>query len=292
MSKDKLNKGIQSLLSNIEKKSVKEKKDVVKQLSNTIAFVKTDNIEFNPFQPRKEFNDKELQELSDSIKTLGLIQPVTVRSIGRDRYQLISGERRLRACRLAGLKEIPAFIRIADDQAMMEMALVENIQRSDLNPLEIAFAYQRLIDECDLTHQNVALRVGKNRTTVTNYLRILKLPPTIQNGIKEEKISMGHARALVGIEEAMTQLKMYNDTVNNGLSVRALEKKIANLNSGSPEKTIVPKDPKIRGVEKQLTSYLDTRINIKQDSKGKGQIAIDFDSVDKLNDILEKIGII
>ncbi len=292
MSKDKLNKGIQSLLSNIEKKSVKEKKDVVKQLSNTIAFVKTENIEFNPFQPRKEFNDKELQELSDSIKTLGLIQPVTVRSVGKDKYQLISGERRLRACRLAELKEIPAFIRIADDQAMMEMALVENIQRSDLNPLEIAFAYQRLIDECDLTHQSVAQRVGKNRTTVTNYLRILKLPPTIQNGIKEEKISMGHARALVGIEEAMTQLKMYNDTVNNNLSVRALEKRISNLNNNdSPEKTIVPKDPKIRGVEKRLTSYLDTRINIKQDSKGKGQISIDFDSVDKLNDILEKIGI-
>lgn len=292
--KEDLHKGLKSLLTNIESKSKVEKKDVVKKLSNTIALILIDNIEFNPFQPRNTFNETELQELSDSIKTLGLIQPVTVRSVGGEKYQLISGERRLRASRLAGLKEIPAYIRIADDQAMIEMALVENIQRSDLNPLEIAFAYQRLLDECKLTHTKVADRVGKNRSTVTNYLRILKLPPSIQNGIRQEDISMGHARSLVGIENPVVQLKLYNDILDQGLSVRSLEKKISNINQKPnliPEKELEV-NPKVNSVIKRLTSYLETKVDVKRNNEGKGQILIRFNSDDELNDVLEKIGII
>ena len=292
--KEDLRKGLNSLLKDIEKKSSVEKKDVVKKLSNTVAFVSIDKIEFNPFQPRNQFNETELNELVESIKSLGLIQPVTVRSVGGDKYQLISGERRLRASRKAGLKEIPAYIRIADDQAMIEMALVENIQRSDLNPMEIAFAYQRLIDECKLTHDKVADRVGKNRSTVTNYLRILKLPPTIQRGIKEELISMGHARSLAGIDDSVLQLKYYNDILEQHLSVRALEKKISTQNKKTetiddqPEKV----DPKVKAVVNKLRNFFDSKIELKRNSAGKGQISIKFNSDDELNDILEKMGII
>ncbi len=292
--KEDLKKGLNSLLKDIEKKSSVEKKDVVKKLSNTVALVNIDNIEFNPFQPRNQFNEAELNELVESIKALGLIQPVTVRSIGGGKYQLISGERRLRASRIAGLKEIPAYIRIADDQAMIEMALVENIQRSDLNPIEIAFAYQRLIDECKLTHDKVAERVGKNRSTVTNYLRILKLPPTIQSGIKEDIISMGHARSLAGIDDSVMQLKFYKDILDHHLSVRALEKKLSTLNkkSESAGEQQQKTDPKVKAVVDKLRRFFDTKIELKRNDTGKGQISIKFNSDDELNDILERMGII
>ncbi len=293
--KEDLRKGLKSLLKDIEKKSSTEKKEVVEKLSNTISLIKIESIEYNPFQPRKKFNDRELQELSDSIKTLGLIQPVTVRNIGGESFQLISGERRLRASRMAGLKEIPAYVRIADDQAMIEMALVENIQRSDLNPLEIAFAYQRLIDECQLTHNQVADRVGKNRSTVTNYLRILKLTPAIQNGIKQELISMGHARALVGIEDDFLQIKLFEEVVEKNLSVRALEKRISDLSSKpkQQDKKDTPElDPKSKAVKKQLSQFFESNVDLKRNTKGEGVISIKFTSDDELNDILEKMGVI
>ena len=292
--KEDLRKGLKSLLKDIEKKSSSEKKVVVEKLSNTISLVKIESIEYNPFQPRKKFNDKELQELSDSIKSLGLIQPVTVRNIGGDNFQLISGERRLRASRMAGLKEIPAYIRIADDQAMIEMALVENIQRSDLNPLEIAFAYQRLIDECKLTHTKVAERVGKNRSTVTNYLRILKLTPSIQNGIKQELISMGHARALVGITDSFLQIKLFEEIVDKNLSVRALEKRISDLaKPQKPKKQDVEEsDPKVNAVKKKLSRFFESNVDLKRNKNGEGMISIKFTSDDELNDILEKMGVI
>ena len=292
--KEDLRKGLKSLLKDIEKKSSSEKKVVVEKLSNTISLVKIESIEYNPFQPRKKFNDKELQELADSIKSLGLIQPVTVRNIGGDNFQLISGERRLRASRMAGLKEIPAYIRIADDQAMIEMALVENIQRSDLNPLEIAFAYQRLIDECKLTHTKVAERVGKNRSTVTNYLRILKLTPSIQNGIKQEVISMGHARALVGITDSFLQIKLFEEIVDKNLSVRALEKRISDLSKPQkPKKQDVEEsDPKVNAVKKKLSRFFESNVDLKRNKNGEGMISIKFTSDDELNDILEKIGVI
>jgi len=292
--KEDLRKGLKSLLKDIEKKSSSEKKVVVEKLSNTISLVKIESIEYNPFQPRKKFNDKELQELADSIKSLGLIQPVTVRNIGGDNFQLISGERRLRASRMAGLKEIPAYIRIADDQAMIEMALVENIQRSDLNPLEIAFAYQRLIDECKLTHTKVAERVGKNRSTVTNYLRILKLTPSIQNGIKQEVISMGHARALVGITDSFLQIKLFEEIVDKNLSVRALEKRISDLSKPQkPKKQDVEElDPKVNAVKKKLSRFFESNVDLKRNKNGEGMISIKFTSDDELNDILEKMGVI
>ena len=293
--KEDLRKGLKSLLKDIEKKSSSEKKEVVEKLSNTISLIKIESIEYNPFQPRKKFNDRELQELSDSIKNLGLIQPVTVRNIGGDSFQLISGERRLRASRMAGIKEIPAYVRIADDQAMIEMALVENIQRSDLNPLEIAFAYQRLIDECQLTHNKVADRVGKNRSTVTNYLRILKLTPAIQNGIKQELISMGHARALVGIEDDFLQIKLFEEITEKNLSVRALEKRISDLSSKpkhQDKKNTPELDPKSTAVKKQLSQFFESKVDLKRNSKGEGLISIKFTSDDELNDILEKMGVI
>jgi len=292
--KEDLRKGLKSLLKDIEKKSSSEKKVVVEKLSNTISLVKIESIEYNPFQPRKKFNDKELQELADSIKSLGLIQPVTVRNIGGDNFQLISGERRLRASRMAGLKEIPAYIRIADDQAMIEMALVENIQRSDLNPLEIAFAYQRLIDECKLTHTKVAERVGKNRSTVTNYLRILKLTPSIQNGIKQEVISMGHARALVGITDSFLQIKLFEEIVDKNLSVRALEKRISDLSKPQKPKKqgVEESDPKVNAVKKKLSRFFESNVDLKRNKNGEGMISIKFTSDDELNDILEKMGVI
>ena len=292
--KEELHKGLKSLLKGIEKKSKTEKTDVVKRLSNTIAMIDVDSIMYNPFQPRKNIDERELRELAESIKTLGLIQPVTVRSIGGDKYQLISGERRLRASVIAGLKEIPAYIRIADDQAMIEMALVENIQRSDLNPLEIAFAYQRLLDECKLTHDKVAERVGKNRSTVTNYLRLLKLPPVIQDGIKKELISMGHARALAGVEDTALQLKLYNDIVKKGLSVRALEKMIASAGTKktSNKKSPASPDAKTKAVIDKLNNYFETKVDLHRDNKGKGHLTIRFNSDDELNAILEKMGLI
>ncbi|MEZ4908315.1 MAG: ParB/RepB/Spo0J family partition protein [Saprospiraceae bacterium] len=292
--KDELHKGLKSLLKDIENKSNTEKSDVVKKLSNTIAMIAVEKIEFNPFQPRNVFRDDELQELADSIKTLGLIQPVTVRSMGGEKYQLISGERRIRACKLAGLKEVPAYIRIADDQSMMEMALVENIQRSDLNSLEIAIAYQRLIDECSLTHDKVAERVGKNRSTVTNYLRLLKLPPTIQNGIKNELISMGHARALAGITDPILQISLFNDTLSNDLSVRALESKINSPSKSSSKNTTEGNnhDANVMDIKKKLQDFFDSKIELKRNSTGKGSIKIDFKNDDELNDILEKLDLI
>ena len=292
VKKEELHKGLKSLLKDIEKKSSSEKTDVVKRLSQTVAMLSIDKIEFNPFQPRNYFDENELNELAESIRTLGLIQPVTVRSIGGDDYQLISGERRLRAGKMAGLKEIPAYIRIADDQAMIEMALVENIQRSDLNSLEIAFAYQRLIDECTLTHDKVAERVGKNRSTVTNYLRLLKLPPTIQNGIKKDIISMGHARALAGIEDPFVQIKFYNEVVSMEMSVRALESKILALNSQKEVKPPAIKDPNVLAVQKKLEEFFGSKIELQRNEKGKGQFVVRFNSDDNFNDILEKLGII
>ncbi len=289
--REELHKGLKSLLKDIEKKSNVEKTDVIKKLSHTVAMLAIDKIELNPFQPRNHFDDSAIQELSDSIKNLGLIQPVTVRSIGGDQYQLISGERRLRASKLAGLKEVPAYIRIADDQAMIEMALVENIQRTDLNSLEIAFAYQRLIDECSLTHDKVAERVGKDRSTVTNYLRLLKLPPAIQNGLKKDSITMGHARALAGIDDLMLQLKLYNDVVSREMSVRALEAAIIDLNKTKNAKTTETLTPEVLAVKSKLEELFGSKIDIKRNEKGQGQFTVRFFSDENFNEILERLGL-
>jgi ParB family chromosome partitioning protein len=282
--------GIKALLSNIDNKVEENPESVVKELSNTVAFIEVKTVEVNPFQPRKEFDEQALKELSESLKVHGLIQPITVRRLDKNRYQLISGERRLRAAKLAGLDQIPAYIRIADDQEMLEMALVENIQREQLNAVEIAITYKRLIDECQLTHEELSDRVGKNRTSVTNYLRLLKLPPEIQQALKLKLISMGHARSLVGIDNILLQNALFKETIDKGLSVRALEKLIREATEPKKKKPAASSLPDdYQDVENQLKSYLEAKVELKLKEKGKGQIIIHFDSDETLNNVLDKI---
>lgn len=290
VKKKELGLGIKALLSNIDHQVEENPESVVRELSNTVAFIEVKMVEVNPFQPRKEFDEESLKELAESLKVHGLIQPITVRRLDSNHYQLISGERRLRAAKMAGLEEIPAYIRIADDQEMLEMALVENIQREELNAIEIAITYKRLIDECALTHEGLSDRVGKDRTSVTNYLRLLKLPPEIQQALKLKLISMGHARSLVGVENILLQNALFKETIEKGLSVRALENLVraaSETKSKKPAKSSLPHD--YQAVENQLKSYLEAKVELKLKDKGKGQIIIHFDSDETLNNVLEKI---
>ncbi len=251
-----------------------------------ISLIKT-----NPFQPRSEFDKEALEELSESIKTQGIIQPITVRKISDEEYQLISGERRLMASKLAGLEEIPAYIREANDQQMLEMSLIENIQRENLNAIEIALSYQRLISECDLKQEELGDRIGKKRTTVNNYLRLLKLPPDIQAGLRDNGISMGHARALITIENIDHQLDLFHRIVKEDLSVRKVEELARKINQGrepgkktSPDKEL---SPELKRLQTALSSHFGTRIEINPKSGEKGDIKIPFFSNDDLNRIIE-----
>ena len=254
-------------------------------------------IQTNPFQPRKEFNEDALEELSSSIKELGIIQPITVRKLGFDKYQLISGERRLRASEMAGLTKIPTYIRIANDQQMLEMALVENIQRENLNPIEVALSFKRLIEECDLTQEACSERVGKNRSTITNFLRLLKLPEEIQLGLQMQKISMGHARALINVSDKQKQLNIYHDVVSNGFSVREVEQIVKMFAEIDYKRT--SKDKKVKIVnplpfDKQrkiheLSNYLDSKVQMKTNKKGKGQLIIPFTSDEDFEKIIALI---
>ena len=286
---------MRALLGDIDKidntKKVK-KKDVVEELSKTVAEVPINKIEPNPFQPRKDFDKEELLELVQSIKTLGLIQPITLRSIGKNKYQIISGERRWRASKLAGLKTVPAYIRIADDQGMLEMALVENIQRSNLNALEVAISYQRLIDECDLQHDELAQRVGKERSTVSNYIRLLKLPPSVQSALKANTISMGHARALLSIDNPSLQISILKQIKAEGLSVRAIEKLIKEnkpSKKSSGKKSVIKMHPEVRKIRDRLSLHFGSKVEIKRSAKGKGKMIIHFNSDDQFNDIVDLI---
>ena len=250
--------------------------------------IEIDLIEENPFQPRQHFDEDALAELSSSIREIGIVQPITVRKLSEDKYQLISGERRLRAAKIAGLTEIPAFVREADDQAMLELALVENIQREDLDAIEVAIGYQRLIDECALTQENLSIRVGKKRSTITNYLRLLKLPAEIQLGIREKKISMGHARALINIDDNEKQLIAYQNTIKSDLSVRGVEELVRKMNSAPKEK---PKgnenlSDEYSQLQKQLTSFFNSKIQLKRNNKGEGSIVIPFGSDEELERIM------
>lgn len=289
--KKELGKGIRALLSNIENSNnPSEKTQLVKELNSSILEIPLDNIEVNPFQPRSEFDPEELSELAQSIKIHGLIQAITVRSLGGDMYQLISGERRLKASKIAGLKTIPAFIRIADDQALLEMALIENIQRSNLNVIEIAISYQRLMVECDLTHESLSERVGKKRSTISNYVRLLKLPPQIQSSIKNGEISMGHARSLAGLDDVGLQLDIYKEVLAKNLSVRALENLIKSYSSEA--KLAAPKQSKelpaeVKKIQDTLSANLGTSVKIKRSEGGSGEISIKFKSDREFNDILD-----
>lgn len=255
-----------------------------------MAEIEIDSIEVNPYQPRTQFDADALAELAESIKVQGIIQPITVRQLESGRYQLISGERRLQASKIAGLQKIPAYVRTANDQQMLEMALIENIQRENLNPLEIALSYQRLISECNLKQEELGDRVGKKRTTVNNYLRLLKLPPQIQAAIKEDKITMGHAKALAGVEKIDQQLALFQRTMKENLSVRQVEELARQLagEAGTPKTTKPSNDnPHLLSLKSRLTSYFGTKVTLRADKNNKGEIRIPFMSAEDLERILE-----
>lgn len=248
-------------------------------------------IEMNPFQPRTSFNEEALRELASSIKELGVIQPITVRKLEFNKYQLVSGERRFRASKLIGLPSIPAYIRIANDQESLEMALVENIQRQDLDPIEIALSYQRLIEEIEVTQETLSERVGKNRSTVANYLRLLKLDPIIQTGMRDGFISMGHGRALINIESSNDQLDIYEKIVSNSLSVRETEALVRGY-KGPKEKPKATKKALPHFVAKgsrELSDLLDAKVSIKANKTGKGQMIVPFNNEEDFQRILNLI---
>ena len=270
-----------------------------KNLVSNVNEIAIDDIQINPFQPRIDFEKEKIYELSESIKELGIIQPITVRKLGYNKYQLISGERRLRASKELNLKTIPSYIRIANDEQMLEMALVENIQRENLNPIEIAISFQRLIKECDLTQEECGNRLGKKRSTIANFLRLLKLPSEIQDGLKKEKISVGHARALINIKDKQNQLNIYQDIIENGFSVREVEQLAKdfserNYNYKGKKKKIDSEDIIPFGHQKKLfdlSKNLNVDIQFKRNKKGSGKIIIPFSDDEKLSEIFNKLKI-
>lgn len=247
-------------------------------VAGAVAELNIDFIEANPFQPRTDFDDNALNELAESIKVQGVIQPVTVRKMGRDKYQLISGERRLRASKLAGLKTIPVYIRVANDEQMLEMALIENTHREGLNAIEVALSYQRLIEECNITQEQLSEKVGKDRSTVTNFLRLLKLPPEVQVALRDGFISMSQARSIINIEDKAKQLIILKEIIDKDLSVRQVEELVRSLNSKN-EKTKKQKDVLPEAIifkVDSLSKALNTKVKVNRNSKGKGSLTIDF----------------
>jgi ParB family transcriptional regulator, chromosome partitioning protein len=282
--KNALGRGLGALIDGVEKEVLERKVEPNMDIS-------LDSIDGNPFQPRTHFDDQALEELATSIKKLGIVQPLTVREISNGRYQLIAGERRLRAARLAGLTHVPAYIRTADDQAMLELALVENIQREDLDAIEVAISFQRLIEECKLTQEQLSDRVGKQRSTIANYLRLLRLPAEIQLGLRSKHVMMGHARTLINVENPKTQMDVYYRIVDGDLSVRQAEELVRLLQT---EKI---KDPTKRERRKklnedfsQLSEHLNrifsTKINFRINEQGKGKIVIPFENPEEMERIL------
>jgi ParB family chromosome partitioning protein len=265
--------------------------------AGSIIRIPVEQIDVNPKQPRRDFDEQALKELSESIKLHDIIQPITVVKLNATQYQLISGERRLRASKLAGLKDIPAYIRTADDQQMLEMALLENLQREDLNAIEISLSYKRLMDECELTQEQVAERMKKDRSTVTNYLRLLKLPPDIQKSVRDGHLSMGHARAIIGLDKVDEQLYVYRETLEKGLSVRQVEQLVKNMLSGgktmptaaSAASNKLP--PAYKRIEDNMASHFSTKVKLDRKKNGKGQIVIEFYNDNDLERIMEKMSI-
>jgi ParB family transcriptional regulator, chromosome partitioning protein len=256
-------------------------------VSNEVAI---NEIEANPFQPRMHFDEEALNDLATSIKELGIIQPVTLRKLASEKYQIIAGERRFRAAKIAGLTTIPAFIREAGDETMLEMALVENIQREDLDAIEIALSYQRLIDECKLTQETLSDKVGKKRSTISNYLRLLRLPAVIQKAIREQEITMGHARALINIQEPETQIMVYRQVVKYDFSVRKTEEIVRKISSedgeGTPVKKTTPFPDEYRDLKNHLSKHFNTGVVLKINDLGKGKIEIPFDDPKDLERII------
>jgi len=275
--KQALGRGLSALLqdSKNEIKSASDKN--TDQVIGNVVDLELNQIEVNPFQPRTQFNDEALKQLASSIKELGIIQPITVRKINSNQYQLVSGERRFRAAKLIGLSSVPAFVRLANDQESLEMALVENIQRKDLDPIEIALSYQRLIEEIKLTQEALSERVGKKRSTITNYLRLLKLDPIIQTGMRDGFLSMGHGRALLALDEKDDQITVYERIIKGELSVRKTEAIVKGLKEGSPKK-ITHKPLFIQEGIEDFGNYFNSKVSISYKQDGKGIIQIPFDS--------------
>ena len=290
VKKKELGLGIRALLGNNDAASKKENEEVVKELSSTTTLIPVSNIKANPGQPRTDFEPEALNELAASIKAHGIIQPITLRSLGEDSFEIISGERRFRAAQLAELTEVPAYVRIANDQELLEMALIENIQRENLNPLEIAITYSRLMSEFKLTHEEMATRVGKKRSTITNSLRMLELPPSIQTGLRKGQISAGHAKAIQGLPTVDQQLDLFHRIIKDNLSVRETEK-VVKLKNISPSANNAGKELSIeyRDVQRNLRKQLGSKVDIKLKGRHKGQIVIPFLDVDDFNRILEII---
>lgn len=279
-----------SLASNNSGPSESEVNVAPRAVLGSVSQIALTQIEANPFQPRTEFDEIALNELAESIRMQGIIQPITVRRMGNDKYQIISGERRFKASKLAGLEAVPAYVRTANDQSMLEMALVENIQRENLNALEISISYQRLLEECSLTQEQLGERVGKDRSTVTNYLRLLKLPPQIQFAIRDGRLTMGHARAILGVDDVGMQLKIFNDILAGDLSVRKVEELVR---ASSPKKSS-KKDEKrpvwyteVKNIEERLARRYETKVEIKHKENGSGQMVINYFSNDDFNRLIE-----
>jgi ParB family chromosome partitioning protein len=291
--KQALGRGLSALLDDPQNEINSINEISADKVTGNIIDLDLKQIEINPFQPRTNFNEESVLELAESIKTLGIIQPITVRKLDNNtnnKYQLVSGERRLRAARSIKLKTIPTYVRIANDQEILEMALVENIQRRDLDPIEIALSYNRLVEEIKLTQNQLSQRVGKKRSTVANYMRLLKLDPIIQSGIRDGFLSMGHGRALINIEQQEEQLKIYEKIISKGLSVRNTEVLVQKLNLGKENKKKYAKISEVHiDAENELKKYLNSSVFVKFNKKGKGSIIIPFDSNKSLNDLIKKI---
>lgn len=290
--KQALGRGLSALLSTPDT-DIMSRDNRGTTVVGAIAQIKLTQVEANPFQPRTEFEEIALQELCDSIKVHGIIQPITVRKINADKYQLISGERRFRASKMAGLTEIPAYIRIATDAQMLEMALVENIQRENLNSIEVALSYQALMDECNLTQEQLSEKVGKNRSTITNYLRLLKLPAEVQLDIRDEKISMGHARAIINIDTPEKQIDIVRQIIEKDLSVREVETLVREMNVSPVIKQKIKKNITLPIPHQSFSNFyaqkLNTKIEVKRNKKGKGSILIHFSSDKDFERILTEL---
>lgn len=289
-----LGRGLSALLDNAQTLETtvsvpQPEEPTIGHAAGHIAMLGISQIEANPFQPRTHFNEEQLSELSESIATHGIIQPITVRKIAVSQYQLISGERRFRACQLAGIDEVPAYVRTADDQAMLEMALVENIQRVDLDPIEVAISYKRLIEECSLTQEQLSDKVGKKRSTITNYIRLLKLPAEIQVALIEKKLTMGHARALVNVDDSQFQLNLFEQIIKHDLSVRKVEQLVRSGEISTPAKTSArqPLSLEDQKVQADLRLRFGHEVRLQRAENGTGKIEIRFGDAEDLDRILE-----
>jgi ParB family chromosome partitioning protein len=296
-NKDALGKGIRSLLGNIDaelKSGTGELKRTVIESVTNISRIPIAEVETNPKQPRRDFDEQALNELAQSIKMHDIIQPITVVKMANGKYRLISGERRLRASKIAGLTDVPAYIRQANDNQLLELALLENLQREDLNAMEIALSYKRMMDELEYTQDQVAERMGKDRSTVSNFIRLLKLPPDIQMAVRKDEISMGHARALVNVDTVERQLYLFKEIRQRDLSVRQTETLVRNLykENGAAKKAVKKGLPQVyQRIEDKLASQFETRVKMKHSTNGSGQITFDYYSLEELNKLLQSFNV-